>query len=300
MKRGQASTFNWIYIAVVGAIILLIFIGFAVKQGAFSDRLLNLKVRDNIDNVISSYRAPYLERTFTLPKDFQINYAKNSLSIDTGEKKVIYNKIIASPSKFKGKAISKNEYEFYVWTYPILLPYQIDNLIILGSSNYGYKMRYDNEEIKNFISPDIPSFVNLNSKEKEIYFTQAEECLTTQNSNLMDIAYTIDNEEIYGYVCNNKEKLPFVGKGMLYSAVFSDDFSSIFNQIVKRIQLVSQLHLEEIKIYSKSCTQYSELTLLIGKIKSFNKNSNPEEILATSRQIEKLNNKMTGRCPSVY
>ena len=54
MKKGQIQvTFNWIYITIAGAVILLFFFGIVVKQKAASEEKLSIEVVRILESILT-------------------------------------------------------------------------------------------------------------------------------------------------------------------------------------------------------------------------------------------------------
>jgi hypothetical protein len=85
-KRGQAQQFNWIFIAVVGIIILLFFLGFLVKYIDLQDSKKNAEIARSFSNSILSVKGTTQYKNFSVSQPFEVDYDCENLIINKDQK----------------------------------------------------------------------------------------------------------------------------------------------------------------------------------------------------------------------
>jgi len=85
-KRGQAQQFNWIFVVVVGAIILLFFLGFLMKYIDLQESKQNAEIARSFSNSILSSRGTEQYKNFSVSKPFQVDYDCENLIINKDQK----------------------------------------------------------------------------------------------------------------------------------------------------------------------------------------------------------------------
>ena len=85
-KRGQAQQFNWIFIAVVGIIILLFFLGFLMKYIDLQDSKRNAEIARSFANSILTVKGTTQYKNFSVSQPFGVDYDCESLIINKDQK----------------------------------------------------------------------------------------------------------------------------------------------------------------------------------------------------------------------
>ncbi len=85
-KRGQAQQFNWIFIAVVGIIILLFFLGFLVKYIDLQDSKKNAEIARSFANSILTVKGTTQYKNFSVSQPFGVDYDCENLIINKDQK----------------------------------------------------------------------------------------------------------------------------------------------------------------------------------------------------------------------
>ena len=87
-KRGAIGIqFNWILILVVGAAIIAMFMGFALKQQGISTISTNILTASSLDAIFHSYDRIGISDVMEMPKS-EINFNCDSFSIDGISKQI--------------------------------------------------------------------------------------------------------------------------------------------------------------------------------------------------------------------
>ena len=129
----MAIQFSWIFILIVGALILVFFFSIISKQKTFSQQSLDNKMLEYFDNIISgtNVKIGTVENTSLVGYALELspNYIRVAGSVWEGIP--LRNRILFSPNIIKGdKLITYADY----WS----LPYKIDYFIYLTSNEVKY------------------------------------------------------------------------------------------------------------------------------------------------------------------
>ncbi len=132
-KKGFAIQFNWIFILIVGALIMIFFFTIINKQRDISQESLNKEMLDYFDNIISGTNVKMGTVENTSLAGFSLDVSPDYIKIQgsTWEGIAFRNRIVFSPDLIKGdKLITYSDY----WS----MPYKIDYFIYLTSNEVRY------------------------------------------------------------------------------------------------------------------------------------------------------------------
>ena len=225
LKKGVIEIqFNWLFVIIIGAVILLLFSGIILRQKKISETSTNAFVKDTLYSILSSIEVS--EDTLDPIKipETNINFYCNGYSIE-GLPQQLNSINIFSPSSVSGKNILLRTLDFSI-------PYRITNLIYLTSPRYRYI----------FVG-------NGDAKKLEVMMS---------NDTFNDYFLTLDNIEYRG-----EEKTRFVFFGGLPAAIPIGDGSSvpidyekIFDEDVSAIKINGDFQSGTIEFFEKSGTSF--------------------------------------------
>ncbi len=132
-RKGFAIQFNWIFILIVGALIMVFFFTIINKQRTMSQETLNKEMLDYFDNIISGTNVKMGTVENTSLAGFSLETSPDFIKIQgsTWEGMAFRNRIVFSPDIIKGeKLITYSDY----WS----MPYKIDYFIYLTSNEIRY------------------------------------------------------------------------------------------------------------------------------------------------------------------
>ncbi len=147
-KKGQFTlTFNWIYVLIVGAVILLFFVGLAVKQTEVSEQQLTFDVTQILDSIFTG--ATVSEKTknfidtsalldFSLTFECELDAGGGFRDIFSGYGLEGTSSSIETPIEaiFAPEEIQSNE--VITWSLPYYLPFKVMDVLLLSSRNIQY------------------------------------------------------------------------------------------------------------------------------------------------------------------
>ncbi len=177
-KADVEIQINWIFILIVGGIILIFFIGLITKQKTVSTTKLNINIRESLDTIFTSSQVASgtanLINTPELEVDFDCdNYYVGEF--DSGINKPLgQTRIIFVPDRLQGK-------QLVTWSLEWNMPYKIVDFLYIIPKEMRYIFVYDDntkdfvEEIYNLLPKDV---------NKEIYeFDTFKDGTTLQYTN---------------------------------------------------------------------------------------------------------------------
>ncbi len=139
-KNAQIQfTFNWIYILIAGAVILLFFIGLVVKQKAVSEENLAVEISRILDSIFTG--AGVAEKTkssvsvgslrdYTLQFSCQEGVSRFSIKGTSSSLEDSTNPLF-SPSEIKSSTLS-------LWSLPYSLPFKVSDFLFITSPETKY------------------------------------------------------------------------------------------------------------------------------------------------------------------
>ncbi len=144
-KSGQIQvSFNWLYVLIAGAVILLFFVGVVAKQKDVSEKGLSVDVLDTMESIFTgasvSDKSQFPINTGGI-RDYTFNFRCSDLVNEYGffDKGVIKQENLVpifSPMEIKTEKL-------FLWSVPYNLPYHIINLLIVTSENSKYYLLGD-------------------------------------------------------------------------------------------------------------------------------------------------------------
>jgi len=132
-RKGFAIQFNWIFILIIGALIMVFFFTIINKQRTMSQETLNKEMLDYFDNIISGTNVKMGTVENTSLAGFSLETSPDFIKVQGSawEGIAFRNRIVFSPDLIKGdKLITYSDY----WS----MPYKIDYFIYLTSNEVRY------------------------------------------------------------------------------------------------------------------------------------------------------------------
>ena len=290
-KRGVGEVFKYILVSIAGAIILIFFINFAWQQvflkeeldSAVFSRILN----SNFDSFLISGNA---DKTIEIGKETTVYFNRlgcGKVGVDNLQP-VSNENIIFAQNEIKGDKLD-------MWTARWRMPFSVVNFFyvsgsgidIAGNSELAKRLRGEMNNVefipKRFLDAGNPKRVYLEDKdvaEKEVTIYNFKEC----------------DEKEDNYKCRGKVKIKsrngevketvFLGKEMMYAAVFSDSFEDYecgVERAFDKLTKISEIYIK--KANSINCAEMNGLSNGLNKLKNLNLAT-----LDTDKAIQEINN----------
>ena len=267
-KKGAIEIqFNWIFVLVIGAIILIVFSSIITRQKNLSESSKNVLILNNLDAIISgSESSTGTINTIKIPET-TIEFKCNQYSIASFSKQFQVMNIFA-PSLLHADRLVTMTLDFS-------LPFRISNIVYLTSPNYRYIL-VGNTEISNHIKKIMPnetftaSYDSIGNvkflgeeKSRFIFFDNfiadgqslapnLREYIALQDDKVtaLNIKGDLEKGEIEFFEKSNdkfikKGSSNYVKKETLLGAIFSDNvelYNCVLNNVFKKINIVSQIY----------------------------------------------------------
>lgn len=291
MKKGELIHFNWIFVTIAGAIILIFFISFALQYKGLKDEQSAYESLAQIDDVLNALKSSSYSTTKSIDVPITIKFNCDNLEINKIHQKT--DKFIFAP-----KEVSNT---FVTWSNPLPLPYKITNLYyIIGKTDKFYLIYDQNSaEFVNSLVQEAPTAIQSHLKPlpldqasktdgRIIYFTQA-----TKDKIRVEI---LDGES--GTITIANDKKYFFNKEMLYAAIFSDNYHCQSQDLITYIKDSSKVYLNKANILKQQTN--CDYTTIISLLTQFS--TAPEGTLPyLANQIDEKNKQLSSKnCITLY
>tara|TARA_B100000315_G_C14591057_1_gene595831 strand:- start:3456 stop:4601 length:1146 start_codon:yes stop_codon:yes gene_type:complete len=170
-KRGQLSIqFNWIFVLIVGAIILVFFANIVRTQQKLSTNKVSATVLNDLDAISSGAEVsrgtvqiiniPNLDLGFSCSETCACSYSLANTQVAFGEK------IMFAPSSIQGRRIT-------AWTFDWSMPYRVSNMLYMTSPSIRYIFLDDlNRNLAEDINSTLPPRSMILDGNEEIIFNK--------------------------------------------------------------------------------------------------------------------------------
>ncbi|MFH0979044.1 MAG: hypothetical protein V1837_07135 [Candidatus Woesearchaeota archaeon] len=276
MRRAVIEVqFNWIFVLIVGAIILSFFVGIVLKQKDVSIKTIGVKLAYDLETITTGAEVSKETAQIIKVPDLGISFSSKGClrqyTIGTGTKQY-KEKVIFAPDRIEGT-------ELLSWTLPWYMPYRNTNFLLFSSRYLRYILVNDetNEgialvnKVKGILpevvysevikSSQMNSVINQkNYKVRFIFFGNAQPLQVPADLSSMDdidvsaihVSCSADLQsgtlQFYRKHGNNFESFGsqtfFLGSASLFGAIFADDpelYDCNMQEAFKRMSFVTRL-----------------------------------------------------------
>lgn len=280
---------NWIFIAIIGTIILLFFVGVAIKQRSSSHQKLVGEVVKDLDSYISGALSATQAATPIPIPDFDLEFDCNEYRVE-GQRNLLENRVVFATDK-----ISSDDRQLIVWTLPWNMPFLVTNFLFVTGPGVKYIFAYKQSQepvygefVDEFITDKINKekayidndnkiqFVDEKNYKLKIIVLGGQQVTPpafayNERTTIVIVSpfdktqkYPIGNLEYYQYDKTtrnfNKEgsTVTFLGTPSLVGAIFSDhyeNFNCLMSKAVKNLNLVNTILTEKVNLLSAKALQ---------------------------------------------
>jgi len=332
-KKAFEIQFNWIFVLVAGAAILLFFTAVTVKQKNVAETSTKATVLKSIEAIISGTSVSTDTTNIIDIPDSDIDIECNKISISGTERvsKQYQSLILFAPSLIKGNKLITQTLDFSI-------PYRVTNLLYITSPQLRYVI-IGNNNLASEINKSLP----VKSK-KEFYQSMPE----IKNSNNYQVRFVVFQDDMISFP-KSLEKMPdsdvtaikingdiekgkiefwqkngdswlskgvstYIGKQTLIGAVYTDTldmYECSMRNVFSRINLVTKIQTERtqkliLRVMSNTgCNQFynnglSHLNNIFTASLSFSI-QNVDTIVESSKLLSDQNkNAQAYSCPLIY
>jgi len=138
-KRGAIEVqFNWVFVLIVGALILAFFINISTVQKKNADQTLAFDLLSRVDLIMSgALTIPKTGQVFDMPAiDFGVECSRIST---LGVSRQFPGRIVFSPDTLSGKRL-------VIWSQDWTVPFKVSNFLYLTTSNVRYVIVSDSND----------------------------------------------------------------------------------------------------------------------------------------------------------
>src|SRR3989338_7686040 len=138
-KKGQIEVqFNWIFVLIVGALILVFFIAIVNAKKKAADKNLAFDILGKIDLIINgALTIPKTGQIFEMPK-IEFNFQCDRIYA-LGVDRQFQDRVVFGPDLLKGR-------QLIVWSQDWNVPYKTANFLYVTADNVRYIIYYDTSE----------------------------------------------------------------------------------------------------------------------------------------------------------
>ncbi len=280
------SVFKYIFALIVGAMLIIFFVGFAMKYMGAAETMEARELVAGFDDYLL-LRAG--SRDATGPYDFAsqttIEFGLGKIKSSTISRDT--SRIVYAPEKLTGKNIA-------IWTKRWSFPYAVDNFFYMSNDRVKQIIIYDegasefanelNDEINDSYRMDVPKKYESGGTRGEA-FNQYISAITSRYSSATKIRFVViaegapsivnaiktklpKNADVisiskdpdaegwnYGTVKFGEDEAPYIGNEMIIGAMFTEDFSNYeFNlkRAMQRLGDVTEIYEEKAKYLEAS------------------------------------------------
>lgn len=332
-KKAFEIQFNWIFVLVAGAAILLFFTSVVVKQKSVGEISTKTTVLKSIEAIIAGASVTIdTTKPESIPNS-NIEFGCNKVSISGGAETVskqYQNLILFAPSLIKG--------DKFTWqTMAFSTPYRATNLLFITSPQLRYIIIGSNAlaseinkslpvELKKEFYQSFPEIKNSNnykvrfvvSQDDMIGFPKALEKMPDSDVTAIKFNGDIEKGNIEfwqkdGTSWSSKGSSFYMGKSSLIGAVYTDSlgvYECNMQNVFSRLNLVTKIYTERTnkllqKVVNRDCNQFynnalASLNSIFTASLKFDK-QNLDTISGASKLLSDDNkNAQTYSCPLIY
>lgn len=185
-KRGAIEVqFNWLFILIAGAVILLFFGTIIAKQRASSEQKLSASLLVDLESIFTGSAVSKQALNFISIPNKEINfegcdfyYIGKKDEVDIKLKRDIKENVIFTPDLIKGTRLT-------IWSLPWDIPYRVTNFLYLTSPQVRYIIIYDSgtsdfaDKIEELLPPET---LTVDEEEYNVMFRQDSFALNNLNN----------------------------------------------------------------------------------------------------------------------
>ncbi len=328
-RKGQIEiNFNWIFILVAGAAILIFFIVIASKQDRGNEEqtagIVSAKLQTLFSAVQQNPDAVQVQDNINAELEFSCTEEGHFFTIKGGNSKAYLNsEILFSPKRIDGKSGTAAWTKVYSSPYPVVqILYFTDEstyYLFVDQPVREYYNRFPEQFGKKFLSQsELQGFTDEGFKKYIIVTTQSAGSLPLDSA--VERKSTIVRigsdrvEFVYGGEYDSARSVPYVNEATLFGAIVSGDhelYGCVMEKIMTSSKIVGEINLERAILLEETDNEKCMLFLASGiaredirSIISLSVYSEGEDYSSLRESITSLQNFNTqmarSNCPTIY
>ncbi|MBI2673533.1 hypothetical protein HYX19_04690 [Candidatus Woesearchaeota archaeon] len=266
-KKGFAAVFKYIFVGIVGAVILVFFINLSKQQFTLGSYKSATEIAATMDDAFEAFStAPEqadkaldfgANLKFYVNKNANVNdNFCNQISVDQGQT-VKHSKVIFAPLVLSTRSIN-------IWTKTWLFPFKAGSFFYISSPKIKYHLVYGDRSLVDTIYSEIPRRFNFERNElssvrsvanaeaskfdkiKFVFFNAEPNIQPNDKIDVLKIEFQ-DPENKHGVLKFNSDSSQpfFIGREMLYGAIFAgsrQSYECARNAALKRLNFVAKVY----------------------------------------------------------
>lgn len=302
-KKGIVEAqLTWVFVLIVGAVILLFFIGIAQKQKEIADMKSSANLLQQLDGILTGAEVSSgTSSLIDIPKmEIKVDCETNAFYIGDA-KKSIANRIIFSPDLIKGRQLITYNLDWSV-------PYRVSNFLYLSSPQIKYVLVGNADQLEE----DLPDIMNIqvvgdveevsdeNNYKIKFIFWNEKGTLPDIQGDLSAINIIVGSQEIEFFEDREWSSTKYYDTASLLGAIFSENkeqYDCTIDKASKKFDIVTSLNIERINkliLDSLECD-----TLLNLALDSLQNNDFSEPTYIANVESKNYNLQMAS-CPTIY
>lgn len=267
-KAAIDIQFNWIFIMIAGAMILLFFFSIISKQKQISDDRISYTLLSDLQTILTGAKVSTRTVNIVQVPDIEVQMDCSSYSVGKATAK-ISDIILFSPTSLKGGKI-------ITWALDWNMPFWITNFLYLTTPQVRYIIIDDPGSLDDEILEELPDEINkqkiqsgadvFNENDYNVKFilinSPPQDNLLKYLKNMGDshvAAINIGEQDITFYekegnTWKDMGKSSFLGKPLMYGAIYADKdtFDCSLQKAIQRFKNIAQIYMKR----SKTLEQY--------------------------------------------
>lgn len=269
-KKAQVETqFNWIFILVVGAIIMVFFVAIVMKQKDASEVKISETVMTDLQSIFTGGSVSTGTSQLIEVPEVEIEFDTSTYGLKGVNNPIGEDMMMFAPSLVKGRSI-------ITWTLDYNLPYKITSFLYITTSEMRYVFVGGGDKDRLFYNSTLPKEMNIdfvtslgeiedrnNYKVRLIYLTGTPDDIPQELAHMGEdlTALQISASSLKFYESNGNKFVPQYGDGetymvdistqqlqpTLFGAMFTDDYelyNHMMGKVLKRAYFVSKVYAE--------------------------------------------------------
>ena len=337
-KKGVEIQFNWIFILIVGAIILTFFIVIVQKQRQYTEEGIAETMQSDLQTIFTSSQVSI--RTASIieisPQIVEFKCEQGTSGFRIGNQNIIGFPYSFAPDKIKSDRNTISAYA-YDWS----VPYRATNFLYVTSPDVRYVLVGSSDDTKLIDDLLPPRYIEKDGKQrlfmnKEITTPELLSSVKNQNNykakfvfinqqGLEEIDDSFEDSDVSAININiNEMKIDFykkssgntsiferqigyLGEAGILAAIFAEDsymYECGMNNAFQKLVAVSDIYYkrtEQLKLTGKCESLYAESMTVILNIGTGAGNKNYDTIDLDSQELEGYNEDIQeNSCPVIY
>lgn len=249
-KRGQGEVFKYIFVLIVGVLILIFFLKFGFEHIGIVNKMSSVEAVRAIDDNLDAFSiSSNSDRTIDLGSKNKIIFDCGSINIED-DNPIRTSNLIFSPRALDGNKI-------YAWTRTWKYPFEVTNFFYLSNDKIRYYLVYDSNTeslVRSYVDKNnpesIPERFNVKIISKDKVSSSVEDnakfvFFTNPNINPSKNIKVIEIGNNIKFYEDSIKEIEFLDNETLMGAIFAEDYNQYkcgYDKALERLKIISKLY----------------------------------------------------------